>query len=202
MTVAARLQDLNDAPRDAARRMLEPIVERSAWVADIAIDRRPFPTAGDLARCLVEIILTSGFDRQVRLFRVHPELAGREATEGRMTDASTDEQSRLGLMSLDPRQAARLYRMNAAYAARFGHPFILALHRVPDLQTMFDIFDRRLASAPIEEHVATLAEIASVISNRVERAFELRQGEDAEQGTATVPDVGRQPARLREADDV
>jgi len=61
--------------------------------------------------------------------------------------------------------------MNSAYAAQFGHPFILALHRVPDLKAVFDIFERRLAASPVEEHVSTLAEIASVIGSRAARAF-------------------------------
>ncbi len=191
MSKIGRLQELNVAPRETALRILEPIVERSAWVAEIAVDQRPFASAQDVARSLVETILTSSFDRRVQIFRAHPELAGREAAEGKMTDASTDEQGRLGLTTLDPDDAARLNRMNATYAARFGHPFILALHRMPDRQTVFDTFARRLTASPLEEHVSTLAEIASVIGNRAERAFGASRGKGAPEEQAQAADTGR-----------
>ena len=165
------IQKLNSLSRDLAIAMLEPLVERSAWVAAQAADGRPFADSAELAVTLVDLILASGREKQLELFRAHPELAGREAEEGRMTDASVSEQARLGLLDLTPADAARLNSMNAAYRTRFGHPFIIALHRVPDLGTLFEIFERRLSSTAIEEHTATLAEISSVIQSRTRQAF-------------------------------
>ena len=179
MSMVGRLRELNEAPREAALRLLEPVLERSAWVAERTIDLRPFASDQDVAKCLVETILGASYDERVAIFRAHPELAGREAVEGTMTDASTSEQGRLGLTSLNAQEAARLTAMNSAYAARFGHPFILALHRVPDLKTVFDIFERRLAASPVEEHVTTLAEIASVIGSRAALAFGPALGENS-----------------------
>lgn len=171
MPTVGRLNELNAASRDVAIGMLEPILERSAWVAQRTVDLRPFASADDVAQRLVDTILESGFEQRVALFHAHPELAGREAATGAMTEASTSEQGRLGLTSLKADEAARLASMNAAYVKRFGHPFILALHRIPDLESVFDIFERRLAASPVEEHVSTLAEIASVICARAARAF-------------------------------
>lgn len=147
-------------------------MERSAWVAAMAADERPFADSAELAMALVDLILASGREKQLELFRAHPELAGREAEEGSMTDASVSEQARLGLLSLTPADAARLKSMNSAYRTRFGHPFVIALHRVTDLGTLFEIFERRLSSTAIEEHTATLAEISSVILSRTRQAFE------------------------------
>lgn len=179
MSTVGGLRELNEAPREAALQLLEPVLERSAWVAERTIDLRPFASDQDVAQRLVDTILGSSFDERVAIFRAHPELAGREAVEGTMTDASTSEQSRLGLTSLKADEAERLTVMNSAYAARFGHPFIIALHRVPDLKTVFDIFERRLAASAVEEHVSTLAEIASVIGSRAALAFGARSGESS-----------------------
>ena len=171
MTTVTALHELNTAPREIALKLLCPVVERSTWVAERIVDARPFASDVDMAQQLVDTILEAGFEQRVALFRAHPELAGREAAAGTMTEASTSEQNRLGLTLLDPEKAARLAGMNADYAARFGHPFILALHRVPNLETVFETFERRLAASPVEEHVSSLAEIASVISARVADAF-------------------------------
>ncbi len=202
MSTAGSLQELNVAPRETALRMLERIVERSSWVAEIVVDQRPFSSDQDVAKRLVETILSSGFDRQVQLFRAHPELAGREAAEGTMTEASTGEQGRLGLTALGPEEAARLNRMNAAYAARFGHPFILALHRMPDLQAVFDTYERRLTAPPVEEHVSTLAEIASVIVNRAGRAFGAQSGKGPVNPQAAAADADHSRAETSEARNV
>lgn len=165
------LHTLNKAGQDEALALLSPLVERSAWVAEDTLGARPFANDEAVAQALVETILVSGTERRLALFRVHPELAGREAMAGDMTAESKGEQGRLGLMSLDRRDALRLTRLNAAYQARFGHPFIIALHRVPDLETLFATFERRSAATPLEEHVSTLAEIASVIRARAAATF-------------------------------
>lgn len=169
--VSKALERLNSAPREAALGLLKPLVERSAWVAEQAVDQRPFASEHDVAQNLVNVILEAKFERRVRLFCAHPELAGREASAGTMTDASTREQDRLGLLQLSPHNARRLRDLNARYAARFGHPYIVALHRVPDVDILFGTFERRLDASPVEEHVATLAEIASVIDARAADAF-------------------------------
>ena len=157
--------------RDQALAALAPLVERSPWVAEAVVDDRPFASDAAIAESLVEAILAASPARRLALFNRHPELSGVEAAEGRMTVESASEQGRLGLTQLPRDEAARLRALNAAYRARFAHPFIIALHRVPDLGTLFATFERRLAATPLEEHTTTLAEIASVIRSRCRSAF-------------------------------
>jgi len=170
-TTSAFLTRMNAAPRETALRLIAPMAERSDWVAEAVVDQRPFENDATLAAALIEALLTAPAPRRTAMFRAHPELAGREALEGGMTEASTGEQGRLGLLSLDPRSHARLARLNAAYQSRFGYPFIIALHRVPDLDTLFARFEARLHADPVEEHVTALAEIASVIRARTIQVY-------------------------------
>lgn len=165
------LEVLNSASRKAAIAMVAPLVELSGWVGEATVDARPFESDAALAEALVETILKAGTERRVAMFKVHPELAGREALKGSMTRASQSEQGRLGLLDLAADDLARLSRLNAAYRARFGYPFIIALHRIEDLQTLFATFEQRLSATAVEEHTATLAEIASVICARSAKAF-------------------------------
>ncbi len=165
------LDVLNTAPRATAVAMIAPLVERSDWVGEKTIDGRPFESDEALAEALVETILAADAPQRIELFKAHPELAGREAREGCMTEASTGEQGRLGLLHLAPDDVARLVRFNAEYRERFGYPFIIALHRVADLQMLFAIFESRLGATRLEAHTTTLAEIASVIRARAARAF-------------------------------
>lgn len=165
------LDTLNRLRREQAIASLSPLVERSAWVAEAVVDQRPFESDEALARALVEVILSSAPSRRLAMFNAHPELSGIEAAKGSMSAESTSEQGRLGLIGLAGPEAERLRSLNAAYRRRFGHPFIIALHRVADRETLFQTFERRLAASGVEEHATTLAEIASVIRSRCRAAF-------------------------------
>jgi 2-oxo-4-hydroxy-4-carboxy-5-ureidoimidazoline decarboxylase len=65
--------------------------------------------------------------QKLALIRAHPELAGRTAIAGEMAEASKREQSGAGLDRCTPAEFAEFQRLNEAYNARFGFPFIIAV---------------------------------------------------------------------------
>jgi len=172
-SMSPELASLNSAPRQEAVRLMTTLVERSAWVAEAALEARPFDTDEALTGALVEVILKATPGRRHALFNAHPELGGRDARTGQMTVASTGEQGRLGLHLLTGEEASRLSRLNEDYRKKFGHPFIIALHRIPERAALFELFQSRSKASVIEEHVTTLAEITSVIRSRSRAAFGL-----------------------------
>lgn len=165
------INTLNMAQREQAIAALTPLVERSPWVAEIAVDTRPFAAHSDIAEALVEVILKAAPERRFALFNAHPELAATLPAKGQMTAESMSEQQRLGLTDLPQTEAQSLETLNSAYRASFGHPFIIALHRVADRKTLFQTFRQRLNATRLEEHMTTLAEIASVIASRSRNVF-------------------------------
>lgn len=167
----ANLKKLNSASLDDALAMTEHLVERSPWVTQQALTHRPFKSAENLAQALVQQILQQGWDARLELYNAHPELAVTPTVGQTMTPSSITEQSRLGFTQLPAERAQQLRDMNAQYFARFTYPFIIALHRIPDLNALFRIFEARLNANPIEEHATTVAEIASVVLSRTLRSF-------------------------------
>ena len=65
-------------------------------------------------------------ERQLEFLRGHPDLAGKAARAGAMTDDSKREQASVGLDSLSEEEFARFHRLNDAYKAKFGFPFMSA----------------------------------------------------------------------------
>ena len=59
--------------------------------------------------------------------RFHPQLAGKAAIAGELTESSTREQRGAGLDQCTPEEFARLTELNDAYQRTFGFPFILAV---------------------------------------------------------------------------
>lgn len=127
MSTALTLARLNAAPQAEFTALLDGIYEHSAWIAEAAWQHRPFASLAALAHALVLVLREAGRDAQLALIRAHPELAGKAMIAKALTAASTHEQSRAGLADCTSHEFARLQQLNAAYNARFGWPFILAV---------------------------------------------------------------------------
>ena len=69
----------------------------------------------------------AGADLQMALIRSHPQLAGKAAIRGELTESSQQEQRGAGLDQCSPEEFAEITRLNADYEARFGFPFIIAV---------------------------------------------------------------------------
>lgn len=121
------LDALNRASRADFVAALGGIFEHSPWVAERAFAERPFADVGALHAAMCAAMRGAGHDAQLALIRAHPQLAGRAAIAGELTDASTREQHGAGLDRCTPAEFAEINALNDAYQARFGFPFIVAV---------------------------------------------------------------------------
>ena len=106
------------------------VYEHSPWIAEQLYDAGLGPaqdTAEGLQAALAEIVEAAGAERQLALLRAHPDLAGKLAVAGRLTAESSAEQAGAGLDQCTAEEFQRFQALNAAYKARFGFPFILAV---------------------------------------------------------------------------
>jgi 2-oxo-4-hydroxy-4-carboxy-5-ureidoimidazoline decarboxylase len=160
------LDELNAAPRDAFVAALGGMFERARWVAERAFAARPFPTVADLLAAMRAVVAAADEAEQLALIRGHPELAGKVARAGAMTVQSRREQGGLGLDRLSDAEFARFERLNAAYAARFGFPFIICVRR-HTRDSILDNFEHRLGNNPQTERAAALEEIGHIARLRL-----------------------------------
>ncbi len=119
------LAALNTSDRAAFVSALGHLFEHSPWVAEETYARRPFRDADGLHAALCATMMGAGAERQLALLRAHPDLAGRLALAGGLTESSAREQSAAGLDRLSPAEMAEIQRLNQAYKERFGFPFII-----------------------------------------------------------------------------
>ena len=124
------LQQINAAGAAEFTALLAGTYEHSPWVAELAWPKRPaagWPTLAALKHALATSVREAGRERQIALVRAHPELAGKAMVSKSLTAESTNEQGRAGLTDCTPAEFAHIQQLNAAYNARFGWPFILAV---------------------------------------------------------------------------
>jgi 2-oxo-4-hydroxy-4-carboxy-5-ureidoimidazoline decarboxylase len=158
MSTKPTLQQVNAMTPAAFTHLLGGVFEHSPWVAERAASRRPFASIDQLHAAMVAEIEVAGLETQLRLIRAHPELAGKAAVRGELTQESTREQSGAGLNQCSPEEFARLQRLNTDYNQKFGHPFIVAV-RGHTRQSIIDLFEQRLSNRPEEERAECLQQI-------------------------------------------
>jgi OHCU decarboxylase len=147
-----------------------PLFEWSPWVAWAAWEKRPFADATELFGALVAAMDTAPLDRQIALIRAHPDLAGRAAIAGELTDESQREQASAGLDRLTPSEYATFTRFNTAYRERFGFPFVICVREHTKESIIEAARERLLHDEDTEVRVA-LGEIAKIVWLRLEDAL-------------------------------
>jgi 2-oxo-4-hydroxy-4-carboxy-5-ureidoimidazoline decarboxylase len=173
---ARSIATLNAMSQPAFVAVLGDIVEHSPWVAERAFSKRPFRSLEDLHAKLIECVHTAPTVEKIALFNRHPELAGKEAVAGAMTENSTSEQARLGLDRLPPTQFERLSRLNRAYREKFGFPFIAAVRLHGNLESLLGQFESRLQNDIETEVNLTVQQISEIVFGRLYKMFPSETG--------------------------
>lgn len=140
------------------------LFEHSRWVVERAAGRRPFP---DLHAGLMKVVTDADEEDQLALVRAHPELAGKAAIDRTLTAESASEQASAGLDRLTEAEFDRFHALNAAYAARFGFPFVVCV-RLTDKAGILAAMEARLNNDPQTELAIALAEIGKIVRLRLE----------------------------------
>ena len=163
----SRVSDGEDRAGFVAR--LGHVAEGSPWVAERAFGLGPFADREAVAEAFAQVVREAPAEEQLALIRAHPDLAGRAALAGELTPESAGEQASAGLDRLTPPDLARLTRLNDAYRARFGFPFVICV-RGRSVASILEALERRLANGADAERATAVDEIAAIMRLRLETA--------------------------------
>ena len=165
MTSCNTTQRFSHAPvkltREAFVERFGSIYEHSPWVADRTWQRGVddnHSVVSKLAETMAHVLDEATTDEKLQLIRAHPDLAGKAALQGELTDDSTDEQSSAGLDQCTNEELARFQQLNDAYKAKFNIPFIMAV-RGSNRHQILAGFEERLPNDSSIELERALSEI-------------------------------------------
>ncbi|WP_435100390.1 2-oxo-4-hydroxy-4-carboxy-5-ureidoimidazoline decarboxylase [Arhodomonas sp. AD133] len=146
------------------------VYEHSPWVAREAyrrgLDARA-DEAGALAEAMGRVLAEADAASQLEVIRAHPDLAGKAAVSGELTDDSTKEQAGAGLDQCTPEEFERFQRLNEAYWQKFDMPFVMAVKGF-DRHQILDAFERRVDNDPAEERRTAIEQINRIARLRLE----------------------------------
>ncbi|GGX45788.1 2-oxo-4-hydroxy-4-carboxy-5-ureidoimidazoline decarboxylase [Saccharospirillum salsuginis] len=147
------------------------IYEHSPWVAERTYD------GGIDANCdhietlhalMAKVLLNAERDEQLALINAHPDLAGKAAVQGELTQASTSEQAGAGISQCTPEEFERFTSLNKAYKDKFGFPFIMAV-KGSNRHAILASFEERIHNDPADEFDRALAEINKIALFRLQK---------------------------------
>ena len=139
------------------------LFEHSPWVEERADAR---PSSGNRHADLMAVLHDATPEEQLALIRAHPELAGKAAIDGSLTQASAAEQASAGLDALTDAERDRFAALNAAYQARHAIPFVIAV-RDHDRASILHAFERRLANDTATEVACAMTQVERIAALRL-----------------------------------
>ena len=147
-----------------------PVYEASPWVAEAvwpAAERGELDTPEAMAQAMRAAVDAAPRERKLALIRAHPQLA---VASGAMAEASVREQKGAGLDRCSPEELTAFRSLNAAYLARFGHPFIVAVAGM-SRGDILAAFAERLENDAEAEFATAIAQIHRIAGFRLAALF-------------------------------
>ena len=166
-TQAMQLEEINRLEVMDFVRALGGVFEHSTWVANAVCATRPFATVDALHAAMIMAVRASSAQQQLDLLRAHPELAGRLARAGELTEDSRAEQGSIGLNRLNTQELQHFDELNRAYRKKFGFPFIIAV-RDHSKQSIVQNFESRLGNSVDKEIENALGQVFRITRLRLE----------------------------------
>ncbi|WP_268800359.1 2-oxo-4-hydroxy-4-carboxy-5-ureidoimidazoline decarboxylase [Pseudomonas huanghezhanensis] len=156
--------------RDAFIQTFADIYEHSPWVAEKAYDLghgSDIDNIHVLHALMSDILSSADHASQLALINAHPDLAGKAAVRGQLTQASTDEQVGAGIHHCTTEEFARFTELNEAYKAKFAFPFIMAV-KGSNRHEILAAFETRIHNSTDVEFDCALAEINKIALFRLQ----------------------------------
>ena len=140
------------------------VFEHSPWIAERAYDAgglQETPTAEGVHVALVGQFRAATASEQLGVLRAHPDLAGKLAIAGDLTEESRNEQAGAGLDRLSADEHARFTALNTAYTDKFGFPFIIAVKGLTK-DDILAAFESRIDNTPEQEFETALRQVERI----------------------------------------
>jgi len=145
------------------------VFEHSPWIAERAFALELGPahdSATGLHNALCRVFRSAPAGDRLGVLAAHPDLAGKLAEAKRLTADSSREQAGAGLDALTDAERETFQRLNAAYVARHGFPFIIAV-RDNTKASILAAFETRLANDRDSEFATACAQVERIAALRL-----------------------------------
>lgn len=146
------------------------IFEHSPFVAERAFT----PTLGEgslraetVHDAMVGVFRSAPQEEKLGVLRAHPDLAGKLAIAGELTEDSRREQAGAGLDRLTAEEHARFTALNSAYVDKFDFPFIIAVKGLGK-DDILNAFETRINNTRDQEFATACGQVERIALLRLQ----------------------------------
>src|SRR5882762_2042188 len=162
------IADLNACSKADFVAALGNVFEYSPWIAEQAANARPFAGVVALFEAMMGVVDRAPADVRLALIKAHPDLANKTQRAAGLTAESNAEQNSAGLDRLSDAEYQAFERVNNAYRAKFGFPYIVCVRRHSRDSILRD-FERRLPNDATTEAQNSIEEICRIAALRLDQ---------------------------------
>jgi len=141
------------------------IYEHSAWVAEQAWELLNSDAAPELSKLFADCVDRAGESMQLELICAHPDLAGKAAVAGELTQESSAEQQSAGIDQCTAEEFEQFQELNQKYKQKFRFPFVMAV-RNSNRHKILAAFEERLHNSRRAEMAKAIQEIHKIAGLR------------------------------------
>jgi len=144
------------------------VYEHSNWVAEQSYDQAMASDDVDmLANIFASCVDNASSEQKLALIRAHPDLAGKAAITGELTEESGEEQASAGIDQCSAEEFTRFQSSNDRYKEKFTFPFVMAV-RGSNRQQILAAFEERLNNDTDTEFARAITEIHKIARLRLQ----------------------------------
>ncbi len=146
------------------------VFEHSAWVAEHAYDASTIkePLSADAVHgAMVAAFRMASDEAKLAVLQAHPDLAGKLAIAGELTEDSRKEQAGAGLDRLSAEEHGRFTMINRDYTQKFGFPFIIAVKGLTK-DDIFSAFETRIHNSREQELATACSQVERIALLRLQ----------------------------------
>jgi 2-oxo-4-hydroxy-4-carboxy-5-ureidoimidazoline decarboxylase len=162
------LSDLNACSKDVFVAALANTFEYSPWIAEQVALARPFAGVNQLFGAMKAAVDRAPSELRLALIKAHPDLANKTQRATGLTAESNAEQNSAGLDRLSDAEYVAFERVNNAYRAKFGFPYVVCVRRHTKDSILRD-FERRLPNDIKTEIQKSIEEICRIAALRIDQ---------------------------------
>jgi 2-oxo-4-hydroxy-4-carboxy-5-ureidoimidazoline decarboxylase len=162
------LSELNALSKSDFVAQLSNIFEYSPWIAEQAASFRPFAGIVQVFDAMKAAVDHAPPELRLALIRAHPDLADKTQRAAGLTAESNAEQNSAGLDRLSDAEYEAFERVNNAYRAKFGFPYIVCVRRQTRDSILRD-FEHRLPNDAKTETQRSIEEIFRIAALRLDQ---------------------------------
>ncbi|MGK0270747.1 MAG: 2-oxo-4-hydroxy-4-carboxy-5-ureidoimidazoline decarboxylase [Cocleimonas sp.] len=150
------------------------VYEHSPWIARYAWHQglnENHNTPKGLSEIMMAVVASAEQHKILALINAHPDLAGKAALNGELTEESTSEQSGAGIDQCTPEEFEKFQYYNNVYQEKFRFPFIMAV-KGSNRHQILDAFVIRVENDEETEFQQAVAEINKIALFRLDALAE------------------------------